>query len=123
LLATPDPRQLLLPLVAAGSGATSAHSIARSDRVFVNRDLRFSNIDWIGFDMDYTLAIYRQERMDTLSVELTVERMIRRGYPAYLKNLSYDIRFPIRGLLVDKRYGHVLKMDRYKVVQRGYHGM
>jgi 5'-nucleotidase len=123
LLATPDPRQLLLPLVAAGSGAMSSRSIARSDRVFVNRDLRFSNIDWIGFDMDYTLAIYRQERMDTLSVELTVERMIRRGYPAYLKNLSYDIRFPIRGLLVDKRYGHVLKMDRYKVVQRGYHGM
>ncbi len=118
-----DPRQLSLPLVALGSGVASARSIARSDRVFVNRDLRFSNIDWIGFDMDYTLAIYRQERMDTLSVELTVERMIRRGYPAYLKNLSYDIRFPIRGLLVDKRYGHVLKMDRYKVVQRGYHGM
>jgi 5'-nucleotidase len=118
-----DPRQLVLPLIAAGSGIPSARSIARSDRVFVNRDLRFSNIDWIGFDMDYTLAIYRQERMDTLSVELTIERMIRRGYPAYLKNLSYDIRFPIRGLLVDKRYGHVLKMDRYKVVQRGYHGM
>ncbi|MEI9936787.1 MAG: 5'-nucleotidase domain-containing protein [Pseudomonadota bacterium] len=111
-----DPRQLTLPLVAAGSGIASPRSIARSDRVFVNRDLRFSNIDWIGFDMDYTLAIYRQERMDTLSVELTIERMIRRGYPAYLKNLAYDIRFPIRGLLVDKRYGHVLKMDRYKVV-------
>jgi len=118
-----DPRQLTLPLVAAGSGIASPRSIARSDRVFVNRDLRFSNIDWIGFDMDYTLAIYRQERMDTLSVELTIERMIRRGYPAYLKHLQYDIRFPIRGLLVDKRYGHVLKMDRYKVVQRGYHGM
>ncbi len=123
LPAQSDPRQLLLPLVAAGSGQLNARSIARSDRVFVNRDLRFSNIDWIGFDMDYTLAVYRQERMDTLSVELTVERMIRRGYPAYLKNLSYDIRFPIRGLLVDKRTGHVLKMDRFKVVQRGYHGM
>ena len=109
--------------MAPGSVIGSARSIARSDRVFVNRDLRLSNIDWIGFDMDYTLAIYRQERMDTLSVELTIERMIRRGYPAYLKNLAYDIRFPIRGLLVDKRYGHVLKMDRYKVVHRGYHGM
>jgi len=119
----PDPRQLVLPLVSVSPPQASARSIPRSDRVFVNRDLRFSNIDWIGFDMDYTLAIYRQERMDTLSVELTIERMIRRGYPAYLKNLAYDTRFPIRGLLVDKRYGHVLKMDRYKVVQRGYHGM
>ena len=73
--------------------------------------------------MDYTLAIYRQERMDALSVELTVERLIRRGYPTALKDVRYDTRFPIRGLLVDRRYGHVLKMDRYKVVHRGYHGM
>jgi len=91
--------------------------------VFVNRDLKLSGIDWVGFDMDYTLAIYRQEEMDSLSVELTVDRMIKRGYPAYLKKLRYDTRFPIRGLLVDKRYGHILKMDRYKVVHRGYHGM
>jgi HAD superfamily 5'-nucleotidase-like hydrolase len=117
-----DPRQLALPLVGS-SPSPSGHSIPRGDRVFVNRDLRMSSIDWIGFDMDYTLAIYRQDRMDALSVELMVERMIARGYPSYLKNLKFDTRFPIRGLLVDKRYGHVLKMDRYKVVSRGYHGM
>ena len=29
----------------------------------------------------------------------------------------------MRGLLIDKRYGHVLKMDRFKYVSRGYHGM
>jgi HAD superfamily 5'-nucleotidase-like hydrolase len=89
----------------------------------VNQDLRLSGIEWIGFDMDYTLAIYRQERMDALSVELTVDRLIRRGYPSSLKELKFDARFPIRGLLVDRKYGHVLKMDRYKVVHRGYHGM
>ncbi|HEY2409749.1 MAG TPA: HAD-IG family 5'-nucleotidase [Polyangiaceae bacterium] len=117
-----DPRQLALPLVGS-SPSPNGHSIPRGDRVFVNRDLRMSSIDWIGFDMDYTLAIYRQDRMDALSVELMVDRMIARGYPSYLKNLKFDTRFPIRGLLVDKRYGHVLKMDRYKVVSRGYHGM
>ena len=31
--------------------------------------------------MDYTLAIYDQARMDALSVEPTVERLIKRGYP------------------------------------------
>jgi len=61
--------------------------------------------------------------MDALSVELTIERMIKRGYPTYLRSLTFDTRFPIRGLLVDKRHGHILKMDRYKVVHRGYHGM
>ena len=118
-----DPRQLLLPLPGSGPISASSRGIPRADRVFVNRDLRFSSIDWIGFDMDYTLAVYRQEAMDSLSVELMVERMIKRGYPAYLKKLRFDTRFPIRGLLVDKRYGHILKMDRYKVVHRGYHGM
>jgi HAD superfamily 5'-nucleotidase-like hydrolase len=97
--------------------------IARSDRVFVNRNLRMSAIDWLGFDMDYTLAIYRQAAMDALSIELTVERLIKRGYPRYLDKLSYDTRFPIRGLLVDKRHGHVLKMDRHKMIYKGYHGM
>ncbi len=82
-----------------------------------------SNIDWIGFDMDYTLAVYRQEQMDALSIELTAERMMRNGYPPYLEYLTYDARFPIRGLLVDKRLGHVLKMDRHKGVLKGYHGL
>jgi HAD superfamily 5'-nucleotidase-like hydrolase len=116
-------QQLLLPLDGLPGTPSQPNKIPRADRVFVNRDLRFSGIEWIGFDMDYTLAIYRQDRMDALSVELTVDRLIKRGYPASLKSLAYDPRFPIRGLLVDRKQGHVLKMDRYKVVHRGYHGL
>lgn len=118
-----EAHQLILPLAGVSPPPPNGHAIPRKDRVFVNRDLRLLGIEWFGFDMDYTLAIYRQEEMDRLSVELTVERLIRRGYPSYLTELVYDTRFPIRGLLVDKRYGHVLKMDRYKVVHEGYHGM
>jgi len=108
-------------------GATScappdAVRIPRSQRVFVNRDLRMSSIEWIGFDMDYTLAIYDPEQVDRLSIRLTVERLLEAGYPGYLGQLAYDTRFPIRGLLIDKRHGHVLKMNRHKVVYRGYHG-
>jgi 5'-nucleotidase len=116
-------RQLLLPLSGLGEPTPQPNKIPRSERVFVNRDIRLSGVEWIGFDMDYTLAIYRQERMDALSVELTVDRMVKRGYPSYLKELKFDTNFPIRGLLVDRRHGHVLKMDRYKVVHHGYHGM
>jgi len=115
--------QLLLPLSGLTTPPDLPNKIPRADRVFVNHDLRLSGIEWIGFDMDYTLAIYRQERMDALSVELTVDRLIKRGYPASLKELAFDARFPIRGLLVDRKHGHVLKMDRYKVVHRGYHGL
>jgi len=40
-----------------------------------------------------------------------------------LRSIEYRIDFPIRGLLIDKRFGHILKMDRFKVVQKGYHGL
>jgi len=118
----PLPGQLLLPLPGIALDGKNGVGIPHVDRVFANRNLRLSSIEWLGFDMDYTLAIYNQEQMDALSIQLTAERMIKRGYPSELTQLSYDPRFPIRGLLVDKRYGHVLKMDRHKGVLKGYHG-
>jgi HAD superfamily 5'-nucleotidase-like hydrolase len=118
-----DPRQLILPLPGVSVAAPNGVGIPRAERVFVNRNLRMSSIEWVGFDMDYTLAVYRQDEMDGLQIELTAERMIKRGYPASLKHLAYDTQFPIRGLLVDKHRGHILKMDRHKVVHKGYHGL
>ncbi len=80
-------------------------------------------MEWIGFDMDYTLAVYHQEEMDRLSINATLEKMVARGYPASLKDAVYRTDFPIRGLLVDRHLGNVLKMDRYKYVKRAYHGL
>jgi 5'-nucleotidase len=114
--------QLELPL----SGflpATELTRIPRARRVFANRSLKMANIDWVGFDMDYTLAIYRQKEMDRLSVEATVAKLVKKGYPEELVAADYPIDFPIRGLLIDKKHGHILKLDRFKHVQKGYHGM
>ena len=114
--------QLELPL----SGVTPASEltrIPRARRVFANRSLKMANVDWVGFDMDYTLAIYRQQEMDRLSVEATVEKLCARGYPEEILGVEYPIDFPIRGLLIDKKYGHILKLDRFKHVQKGYHGL
>ena len=97
-------------------------TIPRADRVFANRNLRMGGIDWIGFDMDYTLAIYRQAAMDALSIKLMAERLVARGYPDFLLELEFDTAFPIRGLLVDTKFGNILKMDRHKLVSKGYHG-
>ncbi|HEX7603877.1 MAG TPA: HAD-IG family 5'-nucleotidase, partial [Polyangiaceae bacterium] len=98
--------------------------IPRTRRVFVNRNLKMAGIDWVGFDMDYTLAIYNQIEMDNLSIQATLAKLATRGYPGtVLQEIHYKIDFPIRGLLIDKRFGHILKMDRYKVVQKGYHGL
>jgi len=92
-------------------------------RIYVNRDLKLSNVAWVGFDMDYTLAIYHQDEMDRLSIEATVAKLIARDYPAWLADLHYPLDFAIRGLLIDKHLGNVLKMNRFKIVRKGYHGM
>jgi 5'-nucleotidase len=113
------PRQLALPL---DEFSVQAHGIPRPRRVFTNRNLKMSTIAWVGFDMDYTLAIYDQAAMDQLSIEATIDKLILRGYPDFIKSMPQATDFPVRGILIDKRFGHILKMDRYKHVTKGYHG-
>ena len=96
--------------------------IARPRQIFCNRNLRMSNIAWVGFDMDYTLAIYNQPEMDELSIRATLEKLVARGYPEFIRTMPYSTAFPVRGLLIDKRFGNILKMNRYKFVSKGYHG-
>ena len=42
---------------------TTEIDVARKNRVFCNRNLRMDSIETIGFDMDYTLALYHQDRL------------------------------------------------------------
>ncbi len=114
-----EPHEQLL----ASLGRGGVLSPERTRRVFVNRHLRMDHIEVIGFDMDYTLALYNQPRLEALSASCTLEKMItRRGYPPSLRLLPYDSRRAIRGLVVDRERGNVLKMDRYGYVGRAYHG-
>ncbi len=92
-------------------------------RIYCNRSLRLDQVEWVGFDMDYTLAIYRQDAIDRLSIEATARKLVARGYPDRLLHMRYRTDFPVRGLLVDRKLGNVLKMDRYRYVKRAYHGM
>lgn len=91
-------------------------------RIFTNRDLNLDKIPLIGFDMDYTLAIYRQDALERISLETTVDKLVKRGYPESLRNGQHDPRFAIRGLMVDKKLGNVIKMDRHGYVGRAFHG-
>lgn len=114
--------QLTLPLPEEAALASRA-GIARADRVFVNRSLKMAGIDWVGFDLDYTLASYDRSQMDTLCIGLMIDRMREKGFPAARSQMDVDASFPIRGLVIDKRFGHVLKLDRHRLVQKGYHGL
>jgi 5'-nucleotidase len=117
-----NTHQLSLPLEEF-LARPQAPGIPRQRRVFCNRNLRMSGIAWVGFDMDYTLAIYKQQEMDELSIQATIEKLVARGYPELVRTIPYSTVFPVRGLLIDKRFGHILKMNRYKYVTKGFHGL
>jgi len=117
-----NPVQLSLP-IDEFLARPHATGIPRHRRIFCNRNLRMSTIAWVGFDMDYTLAIYDQREMDELSIRATIAKLVERGYPSFIRSIAYQTAFPVRGLLIDKRFGHILKMNRYKFVTKGYHGL
>ncbi|XP_030425358.1 cytosolic purine 5'-nucleotidase isoform X5 [Gopherus evgoodei] len=82
-------------------------------RVFVNRSLAMEKIKCFGFDMDYTLAVYKSPEYESLGFDLTVERLVSIGYPQELLSFVYDPSFPTRGLVFDTLYGNLLKVDAY----------
>lgn len=124
-LPAPELRELLeqtgLPDAAAMASVLGAPTPER--RIFVNRNLRMDQVQVVGFDMDYTLALYNQPELERLSIELTVEKLVeKRGYSPEIRTLPYDRRYALRGLVVDRKLGNLLKVDRYGHVGRAYHG-
>uniref|UniRef100_A0A8C2KZ26 5'-nucleotidase, cytosolic II, like 1 n=1 Tax=Cyprinus carpio TaxID=7962 RepID=A0A8C2KZ26_CYPCA len=83
----------------------------RPKLVFVNRSLTLENIKCYGFDMDYTLAVYKSPEYESLGFELLRDRLVSIGYPHELLGYTYDPTFPTRGLVYDTRYGNLLKID------------
>ncbi|KAL6511760.1 hypothetical protein OROGR_021357 [Orobanche gracilis] len=92
-------------------------------QIFCNRSLNMRNIVAVGFDMDYTLAQYRPETFESLAYEGTVKKLVNDlGYPTELLELFFDWTYMVRGLVLDKLRGNILKMDRHKYVKVAYHG-
>nr|WP_228530516.1 MULTISPECIES: HAD-IG family 5'-nucleotidase [Myxococcaceae] len=98
--------------------------VERSREIFVNRNLRLAKVDLVGFDMDYTLAIYHMRRIEQLSFDMTLAKLVsERGYPREVGLLQYDHHFVMRGLAVDRANGNLVKMDRFGHVGRAFHGL
>jgi HAD superfamily 5'-nucleotidase-like hydrolase len=97
--------------------------LERPYQIYCNRDLDLQTIDAIGFDMDYTLAVYKQEAMDRLSMELMLKNLVEHhGYPNEILSIAPRPEFAIRGLVIDTEQGNLLKVDSHRHVGRGFHG-
>jgi HAD superfamily 5'-nucleotidase-like hydrolase len=92
-------------------------------RIFTNRNLRMESIAAIGFDMDHTLAVYNVENFSRLCFDMALERLVRdRDYPSSILDVPWLPDASIRGLVVDKKLGNLLKIDGHGHITRARHG-
>lgn len=90
-----------------------------SRKIFVNRNLRLDKIKYIGFDMDFTLAIYKDHGFERLTYQETLRRLVEdMGYPREILKFRYDPEMVIRGLVMDRSTGAVFKPDSHRYVGR-----
>ncbi|MGZ3768217.1 MAG: HAD-IG family 5'-nucleotidase [Bdellovibrio sp.] len=94
-----------------------------SGKVFVNRTLNLKKIRYIGVDMDHTLVRYNSQNFEKLSHTTMIEKLIKRGYPESLRKLTFDYNYAIRGLVIDRKMGNLLKLNRYTAIRASYHGL
>ena len=80
-------------------------------------------IRYVGVDMDHTLVRYNSENFERLSHTTMIDKLIKRGYPETLRKLTFDYNFAIRGLVIDRKMGNLLKLNRYTAIRASYHGL
>ena len=93
-------------------------------KVYVNRTLNMKRIRYIGLDMDHTLIRYYSEEFEKLSHSVIKEKLIKnKNYPEAVRNLPFDYDMAIRGLVVDRKKGNLLKLNRHSAIRASYHGL
>ena len=93
-------------------------------KVFVNRTLNLKRIKYIGLDMDHTLIRYNTENFERLSHTKIIEKLISgKGYPEIIRKMQFDFNFALRGLVIDRKKGNLLKLNRYTAIRNSFHGL
>lgn len=93
-------------------------------KVFVNRTLNLKRIKYIGLDMDHTLIRYNTENFERLAHTKIIEKLVTgKGYPEVIRKLQFDFHFALRGLVIDRKKGNLLKLNRYTAIRNSFHGL
>ncbi len=95
-----------------------------SGNVYVNRTLNLKRIRYIGLDMDHTLIRYYTEEFEKLSHSIMKEKLVKnRNYPEAVKSIPFVYDLAIRGLVVDRKKGNLLKLNRHSSIRASHHGL
>ncbi|KAM0984646.1 hypothetical protein ACFX1X_012226 [Malus domestica] len=102
-------------------GIPSPFSSRQSPRgIFCSRTLNLRSISAIGYDMDYTLMHYNVIAWEGRAYDYCMENLKKVGFP--VDGLAFDPDLVIRGLVIDKEKGNLVKPDRFGYVKRAMHG-
>lgn len=74
----------------------------------------------LGYDMDYTLIVYDEIAWEGKAYEHSLQWLRDQGLP--VEGLTFDPDLVIRGLIMDKELGNLVKVDRFGYVKRAMHG-
>ncbi|ESQ32394.1 hypothetical protein EUTSA_v10003802mg [Eutrema salsugineum] len=88
--------------------------------IFCSRTLNLRSISAIGYDMDYTLMHYNVMAWEGRAYDYCMENLKNMGFP--VDGLAFDPELVIRGLMIDKEKGNLVKADRFGYVKRAMHG-
>ncbi|XP_071701782.1 uncharacterized protein [Rutidosis leptorrhynchoides] len=88
--------------------------------IFCTRTLNLRSISAIGYDMDYTLMHYNVMAWEGRAYDHCMENLKAVGFP--VDGLAFDPDLVIRGLVIDKEKGNLVKADRFGYVKRAMHG-
>lgn len=93
------------------------------NRIFVNRTLNLRHIKYIGLDMDHTLIRYHTEHFESKVYDFMKKFLIdEKNYSTKIQKLCFNFTLAIRGLVIDKCNGNILKLSRYGSIKESYHG-
>ena len=94
-----------------------------SDRalgIYTNRTLNLRSIKAVGYDMDYTLIHYHAREWEERAYSYIKERLLARGWP--VEALTFQPDLVMRGLIIDKALGNVVKANRFGYIKKAFHG-
>lgn len=91
--------------------------------IYVNRTLNMKHIQAIGLDMDYTLVRYNSTAFEEMTYQEIKNKLLSlKKYPRAVSELHFDYNRIIRGLVIDKPHGNVIKLSLHSKVKQARHG-
>lgn len=88
--------------------------------IYTNRTLNLRTVRAIGYDMDYTLVHYDPRTWEETAFRHLRQKLVDQGWP--VAGMDFDPEAIIRGLIIDRQLGNIVKANRFGYVKQAAHG-